>query len=63
VRTRKQSVKVGDFLRVACAHRPEESLRALMDLLADAVFCAAKWLKSSVERLYEKWCGGGDLLL
>jgi len=41
-------------LRVALAHQPEESLRAFMDPLADALCCAAKWLKSSVEKLSEK---------
>src|SRR5215211_3462784 len=51
VRTRRQSVNVRDFLRVARAHQPEESLRALMDPLDDAVCCAAKWLKSSLQRL------------
>jgi hypothetical protein len=45
-------VKARDFLRIARAHQPEESLRALMDPLADAVCCAAKWLKSSVEKLF-----------
>jgi hypothetical protein len=47
-------VKVRDFLRVARAHQPEESLRAFMDPLADAISCATKWLKSSLERLSEK---------
>jgi hypothetical protein len=47
-------VKVRYFLRVARAHQPEESLRALMDLLAAAVSSAAKWLKSSGEKLSEK---------
>ena len=46
-------MKVRDFLRLARAHQPEESLRAFMDPLADAVCCAAKWLKSSLERLSE----------
>ena len=40
-------MKVRDFSRVARAHQPEESLRAFMDPLDDAVCCAAKWLKSS----------------
>ena len=52
-------MKVRDFLRVARAHQPEESLRAFMDPLADAVSCATKWLKSSVERLYEKVSSAG----
>jgi hypothetical protein len=43
-----------DFFRVFGAHRPEKSLRALMDPLADALCGAPKWLKSSVERLSEK---------
>jgi hypothetical protein len=47
VRTRRHSVKVRHFLRVARAHQPEESLRAFMDPLADALCCAAKWLESS----------------
>jgi hypothetical protein len=47
-------VKAGDFLRVALAHQPEESLRAFMDPLADALCCAAKWLKSSAEKLSKK---------
>src|SRR5215211_7769586 len=55
VRTRRQSVNVRDFLRVARAHQPEESLRALMDPLDDAVCCAAKWLKSSAMKLSEKF--------
>src|SRR5215207_4291692 len=38
---------IRDFLRVARAHQPEESLKAFMDPLADAVCCAAKWLKST----------------
>jgi hypothetical protein len=37
------------FLRVARAHRPEKSLRAFMDPLADALCGAPKWLKSSRE--------------
>ena len=44
-------MKVRHFLRVARTHQPEESLRTFMDPLADAVCCAAKWLKSSVEKL------------
>jgi hypothetical protein len=44
-------VKVRDFLRVACAHQPEESLRAFMDPLADALCCAAKWLKPSYKEV------------
>jgi hypothetical protein len=36
-----------DFLRIARAHRPEESLRAFMDPLADALCGAPKWLKST----------------
>jgi hypothetical protein len=56
-------VKAGDFLGVALAHQPEESLRAFMDPLADALCCAAKWLKSSVERLSEKGVSGIDSLL
>ena len=40
-------MKVRHFLRVARTHQPEESLRTFMDPLADAVCCAAKWLKSS----------------
>jgi hypothetical protein len=47
-------VKVRDFLRVARAHQPEESLRAFMDPLADAVCCAAKRLKSSKTRFAER---------
>jgi hypothetical protein len=43
-----------DFLRVARAHRPEKSLRALMDPLADALCGAPKWLKSTVEKVSEK---------
>ena len=52
-----------DFLRVARAHQPEESLRALMDPLDDAVCCAAKWLKSSAMKLSEKSlrCSEGGL--
>jgi hypothetical protein len=46
-------VKVRDFLRVARAHQPEESLRAFMDPLADAVSCATKWLMSTSSRLAE----------
>ena len=53
MRTSKQPVKVRDFLRVARAHQPEESLRAFMDPLADAVRCAAKWLKSSMPKFVE----------
>jgi hypothetical protein len=49
--TRRESVKVRDFLRVARAHQPEESLRAFMDPLADAVCCAAKWLKPSYKEV------------
>ena len=52
-----------DFLRVARAHRPEKSLRAFMDPLADALCGAAKWLKSSVERLSEKGPMSSDSLL
>ena len=52
-RRRRHSAEVRDFLRVACAHQPEESLRAFMDPLAAAVCCAAKWLKSSGEKLSE----------
>ena len=48
-----------DFLRVARAHRPEKSLRALMDPSADALCGAPKWLKSTVERLSEKGSEGG----
>ena len=47
-------MKVRHFLRVARTHQPEESLRTFMDPLADAVCCAAKWLKSSVQKLSEK---------
>jgi hypothetical protein len=47
-------VKAGDFLRVALAHQPEESLRAFMDPLADALCCAAKWLKSSSRTFVNK---------
>jgi hypothetical protein len=43
-----------DFLRVARAHQSEESLGALMDPLADAVCCAAKWLKSSKANFGER---------
>jgi hypothetical protein len=43
--------KVRDFLRVARAHQPEETPRTFMDPLADAVCCAAKWLKSSSKSL------------
>ena len=46
-------MNVRDFLRVARAHQPEESLRALMDPLDDAVCCAAKWLKSSNTKFRE----------
>jgi hypothetical protein len=46
-------VKVRHFLRVARAHQPEESLRAFMDPLTDAVCCAAKWLKSSSKHFGE----------
>ena len=46
-------MKAGDFLRVALAHQPEESLRAFMDPLADALCCAAKWLKSSITEFSE----------
>jgi transposase len=55
-------VKVRDFLRVARAHQLEESLRAFMDPLADAVSCATKWLKSSLEKLFEKASGVGRWL-
>ena len=52
-----------DFLWVVGAHRPEKSLRALMDPLADALCGAPKWLKSSVERLSEKGPMSSDSLL
>ena len=42
-----------DFLRVARAHRPEKSLRAFMDPLADALCGAPKWLKSSMAKFAE----------
>ena len=45
----KSSVTFTDFLPVARAYQPEESLRAFMDPLADAVSCATKWLKSGRE--------------
>ena len=54
------------------AHRPEKSLRAFMDRLADALCGAPKWLKSTPERLSEKgykqhsggkfgWCRAGEI--
>jgi hypothetical protein len=43
-----------DLLRVARAHRPEKSLRAFMDRLADALCGAPKWLKSTAMKLSEK---------
>src|ERR687894_823279 len=49
LRAHKETVCEGQRL-FACrlrAHQPEESLRAFMDPLADAVSCATKWLKSS----------------
>jgi hypothetical protein len=54
VRTRKLSLKVTDFLPVARAHQPEESLRTFMDPLADVVCCAAKRLKSSKTTFAER---------
>ena len=42
-------MKVRDFIRVGVRGRHPKSLRALMDPLVDAVCCAAKWLKSSLE--------------
>ena len=47
-------MKVRDFIRVGVRGRHAKSLRAFMDPLADAVCCAAKWLKSSKTTFAER---------
>jgi hypothetical protein len=55
------SKDVGDFSRVARAHRPAKSLRSTMQPSTYAVCQAAKWLKSSALRLSEKGAGGSQV--
>jgi hypothetical protein len=54
---------LGDFLRVGHLHRPAKSPTGIRGNRIDGLRRAAQWLKSSVERLYEKWSSEGISLL